>query len=99
MKFKGVKSEALIMTFGDPSGDPRPNRMVHLLHSQGFNVDILSPFCSSNLPVSNYFKISPMFRAHKRCFKRLRSYITSLGSKNISDEHSIKSDVSIYSNK
>ena len=63
---KKKNGKVIIMTFGDPATDPRPNRMVKLFHSLGYKVDILCPNCSDVLPVQTHFEISRMHSARVR---------------------------------
>jgi hypothetical protein len=46
---------ALVMCLGDPSGDPRPKRMIELLTSEGFSVDVLSWQPKGPLQVNRHF--------------------------------------------
>ena len=45
------------MSLGDPSGDPRPKRMIDLLKNQGFVVDVMSHPCKKDLDVNQHFVI------------------------------------------
>ncbi len=49
----------LLMGLSDLSGDPRPNRLCHLLSTNSFYLDVLGYEPKSKLPVANYYTFSP----------------------------------------
>ncbi|KXJ57069.1 MAG: hypothetical protein AXW17_13270 [Colwellia sp. Phe_37] len=51
-------NSSLVMCLADPSGNPRPKRMVELLQSVGFTVDVLSYSLKENIPINRHFKVS-----------------------------------------
>jgi glycosyltransferase involved in cell wall biosynthesis len=58
--------KALVMCLADPSINPRPNRIIHLLSKENFVVDCLCyPIGTrNNLPVQNIFSIESRKRIH-----------------------------------
>lgn len=56
-----AKKKALIMLLGDPSGDPRPNRIIGTLIHHGFTVDVLSHEIKGNINAHRQWKISASF--------------------------------------
>ena len=50
--------KGLVMCLADPTGNPRPNRIIRLLAKQGYEVDVLSfPFKEGQLPVRKVYSI------------------------------------------
>lgn len=75
----GVKrKKVMLMTFGDPATDPRPNRMIKLFHSLGYTVDILCPIYSGSLPIGTHFQISKMHGARLRYPSILLNLLTKI---------------------
>jgi hypothetical protein len=48
---------AIVMCLANPTGNPRPNRMIHLLADLGIEVDVLSFPHSGDLPVTNTYTL------------------------------------------
>ena len=44
-----VSKKALVMLLGDPSGDPRPNRIIGALSQHGYTVDVVSHEIKGNV--------------------------------------------------
>lgn len=49
--------KAILMCLADPTGNPRPNRNIHLLNENGFTVDVLSYPFVGKLPVQKHYSI------------------------------------------
>lgn len=74
--------KTLVMCLADPSGNPRPNRLIHLLKSQGHTIDVLSYPVSKPklLPVYNFYDILPKIYSKNSLFIRnLKRYYNILG--------------------
>ena len=50
--------KGLVMALSDPSADPRPRRVIVLLNSMEFDVDVLSYSAKENIPICNHYLIS-----------------------------------------
>lgn len=56
-----AKRKSLIMLLGDPSSDPRPNRMIDTLSQEGFAVDIVSHKVKGNINAHQQWTIKTNF--------------------------------------
>lgn len=61
---------ALVMLMGDPSSDPRPNRMIAFLGQKGYAVDVLSHFAKSNMLCDQHFVIEKSGNLFSKVFRR-----------------------------
>jgi hypothetical protein len=55
--------KALVLCLADPTSNPRPNRMIHLLNGLGFSVDALGFAMHGELPLGSYFVVEKPSRA------------------------------------
>lgn len=70
--------KALVMCLSDPSGDPRPNRIIHLLSKNGYSVDILSYRIVGNVPVVKKFSVQkPSQEIFPRTVRFIRAVVSS----------------------
>jgi hypothetical protein len=75
-----MKKNAIVMSLGDPSGDPRPKRMVDLLKNQGFVVDLMSHACKTDLGVNQHFIIPITYSLLGKVKRRLVKYAVGVAS-------------------
>jgi len=75
-----MKKNAIVMSLGDPSGDPRPKRMVDLLKNQGFVVDLMSHACKTDLGVNQHFIIPITYSLLGKVKRRLVRYAVGVAS-------------------
>ena len=76
-----MKKYSLLMCLADPSGSPRPSRMINLLDKLGYSVDVLGFKAKGKINVNNFFTI-PEYNQNKiinvqRYFYRISSSILS----------------------
>lgn len=63
---------ALIMCLADPTGNPRPRRVIEMCADAGFRVDVLSYPGGGGLPIARHFEIPrPCMRPHSRLLRNL----------------------------
>jgi hypothetical protein len=75
-----IKKNVLVMSLGDPSGLPRPKRMVDLLKSQGFVVDVISHPCKTDLGVNQHFIMPIKYSLLAKVKRRLMRYAIAAAS-------------------
>lgn len=63
----------LIMCLADPSGNPRPSRMIELCRAQGFTVDLVSYPTKGKLPIRKHFSLN--YPSHNFFVKVIRKLI------------------------
>ncbi len=69
--------KTLILCLAEPSGNPRPNRMVHLCHEMGHVVSLASPTPKSPLPYNALYEFSPpSMNMIDRIIRKLTSIIS-----------------------
>ena len=73
-----VIKTAIVMTLGDPSNDPRPNRMINLLKSQGLVVDVMSHPSKKDLNIRHHLIIPLKYSFPAKVKRRLIRYIVRL---------------------
>lgn len=73
------KKKALVMLLGDPSSDPRPNRMIDTLNQQGFTVDIVSHEVKGNINAHKQSAIKTNFSSKllRKAFHLLRCALSA----------------------
>lgn len=69
--------KALVMCLADPSGNPRPNRIIRLLAQEGYSVDILSYPFKGSLPVRSQYEIPAPSKSLFSRLIRLSSLVMS----------------------
>ena len=70
--------KALVMCLADPSGNPRPNRMIRQLSDEGYSVDALCYHLADGLPIRKQYTIP---QPNRRLWQRVvRVLIGMLGS-------------------
>lgn len=68
------RKAALVMLFGDPSSDPRPNRIIETLNQHGFIVDIVSHEAKGDVNVRQQWEMKTTFlsRVLRKVFQLIR---------------------------
>ncbi|MDG2989582.1 hypothetical protein L3556_01345 [Candidatus Synechococcus calcipolaris G9] len=61
--------KVLLGTLNDPSSDPRPYRIIWLLKSMNYRIDLISFLLESNLPIENHFEL--IIKSKENSFKNL----------------------------
>jgi hypothetical protein len=85
---------ALVMCLANPTGNPRPNRMIHLLAEAGIEVDVLSFPLSGALPVVNTYTLPNVQR--RSTFLRARNIVHQIAARsfNLLGAHDIAEKLS-----
>ncbi len=71
---------ALVLLLGDPSCDPRPNRMINFLLESGYQVDALSYDAKKTINLNQHYVVKKPRSIVAKIFLRLIRYINSLGA-------------------
>lgn len=76
--FKNTRN-VLIMSFSDPTNDPRPFRAIELCKSMGFNVSVLSFPFQRELDIDSYYPLSiPQTKISHKIARRIYGFIASV---------------------
>ena len=69
--------KGLVMALSDPSADPRPRRVIVLLNSMEFDVDVLSYSAKENIPICNHYLISKGNSVFSKVIRRFKKTFLS----------------------